>query len=403
MALQFPAQLRFAREAKPMPKSAVGAVEELIDQIAATAPVRKDVFEIVKHRFGNASISSSTDYAQFDMRKALEAFEKNAALFIEALWTALEEIAEQGVPTPPVETLNAILREHSVGYVISPPELLQTISLSTIPPSGAEAPGTEPVGYVLGARLGNGAFGDVFRATRNAGVATFEFAIKVHNPSPFASAEKALKRFTREVQALQRLQHRGVVPYLDAGVNDAGCPFLVMPVIDGVNIRDATSPDAPAKAVAYLIEVVTALVYAHSKDVLHRDLKPPNILVRSSDDQPVIVDFGLAYVFEEATKESLTSAAPGSAGYMPPEVVVNPKARSPLHDIYSCGVILYELLARRLPEDPRTVSLARIDAKLAAVDGVVQKALAPAATRYQSAEELLKALKALKKKLHDAS
>lgn len=400
MGLKLQNEWRFDPDAPPMPQRAVGAFIQVFDKIAASAEHPKGVFETVKSRFGNPGNSSTESFAQSDMCDAMQSFANNAALFIDSAWTALEEFKGDGLGTPTVEQVNKLLATHGAGYTIDLPHLRKTTSItastSTPAPKGQHT-------YVLGERIGGGGYGEVYRAKRDAGIAVFDCALKIHDPSPFKSADKALKRFIREVHALQKLQHRGVVPYLDAGVNDKGEPYLVMPIVEGKNLRDATSPDEPLKAVLYLIEVVKALAYAHENDVLHRDLKPPNILVRTSDDQPIIVDFGLAYVFEDATKESLTSAAPGSAGYIPPEVFAKPKERSPLHDIYSCGVILYELLARRLPDDPRTIDLAAIDPAFAHVDDVVRKALAPAATRHQSARHLLDDLRVLAKKLRNAA
>lgn len=401
--LKLPAEWRFDRNASPMPQAAIHAIVDLFERIAARTPSPKGAFEMVKRRFGSPGNSSSTDWARSDMASAMDSYQKNAAEFVEAFWMALCDFKEEGVDTPSVEQINELLGEHDVGYILAPPKLLRAM-----PRSQKDAPegGTRPQAresYVLGERVGGGGFGEVFKATRESAFGAFEFAVKVHSPIPFTSGEKALKRFEREVRALQKVQHRGIVPYLDAGVDAKGCPYLVMPLIVGQNLRDATSADDPTTAVTYLIEVVTALAYAHSMDVLHRDLKPANILVRASDRQPVIVDFGLAYIFDDATQESLTTQQLGTGAYVPEEVTINPKERSVRHDVYSCGVILYELLARRVPQSRSYDPLARLDAKLSDVDAVVKKALAPANSRYQSATELLNALKKLRRKLRAAS
>lgn len=401
MGLKLKDEWRFDRDAPPMPQRAVGGFIEIFDKIAASADSQKFVYETVKSRFGNSGSSSNASFAQSDMCVAMQSFADNAAIFIDSAWMALQDLKDEGLATPTAEQVNQLLAEHAAGYTIDLPYLRKTTSVAASDTPSASS--STQHRYVLGEKIGGGGYGEVYRAKRDAGIAIFDYAVKVHDPSPFKSADKSLKRFGREVQAIQKLQHRGVVPYLDAGVNDKGQPFLVMPLVEGKNLRDATSPDQPLRSVVYLIEVVRALAYAHENDVLHRDLKPPNILVRTSDEQPIIVDFGLAYVFEDATKESLTSAAPGSAGYIPPEVFVNPKERSPLHDIYSCGVILYELLARRLPDDPRTIDLASIDPGFAPVDEVIRKAVAPSAKRYQTARQLLDDLSVLAKKIRSAA
>jgi serine/threonine-protein kinase len=128
--------------------------------------------------------------------------------------------------------------------------------------------------------------------------------------------------------------------------------------------------------------------------VLHRDLKPGNILVRESDRQPIVVDFGHAYLFEEMSTTSLTtSSLVGTLGYIPSEVFANPRERSPLHDIFSCGVITYELVARRLPDPHDYHALANLDVQYASLDTVLIRALSAARLRFHSAEEFADALR----------
>ncbi|MFP2933321.1 serine/threonine-protein kinase [Pyxidicoccus sp. 3LG] len=397
--LKFPGAWRFGRNAVPVPEPATHAIVELFEQIASRAPYPKGAYEMVKMRFGSPGNSSSTDWARSDMEAAMSSYQKNAAVFIEALWMSLCDFKEEGVDIPSVEQINEILSEHNVGYFLDPPNLRRVAPLSQMAASKEDTRPKARESYVIGERVGGGGFGEVFKATRESAFGAFEFAVKFHSPSPFTSSEKALKRFEREVRALQKIQHRGIVPYVDAGIDAKGCPYLVMPLIVGQNLRDATSADDPITVLTYLIEVVTALVYAHSMNVLHRDLKPANILVRASDHQPVIVDFGLAYVLDDATQESLTTQLIGTGAYVPEEVTINPKDRSVLHDVYSCGVILYELLARQVPQSRSYDPLSRRDPILSDVDTVVKKALAPASSRYQSAMDLLKALKLLRRRV----
>jgi serine/threonine protein kinase len=138
-------------------------------------------------------------------------------------------------------------------------------------------------------------------------------------------------------------------------------------------------------------EVLEGLRFAHIKGVLHRDLKPSNILVRESDTQPVILDFGCAYLRDEAGLASLTTTAVGSQGYIPSEVIAEPTLRTPQHDIFSCGIILYEMLARRQPDPREYQSLTLMDHSFAMVDSVVQRAIAPATSRFTTVDDLLDA------------
>jgi serine/threonine protein kinase len=133
--------------------------------------------------------------------------------------------------------------------------------------------------------------------------------------------------------------------------------------------------------------VLLAIHYAHENDVLHRDLKPSNILVRAADAQPIVVDFGSAYLLEQMDSKSLTTAAVGSVGYIPSEVLADPSKRSTQHDIYSCGVIAYELFARHRPDPSAYRPLSASFAELGALDEAIQKALAPEHSRYASAED----------------
>lgn len=386
MALQFPNEWRFNDDLGRMPAGAVAELTGLIEKVATSAPNAKSVYEAVKHRFGNVNNSSNESWAQSDMRDAIGSAELNTPEFIEAYWTAFTEMGD-AVPTPPPEKINAILRKHSVGYVINPPHLMKEVG-AAIAAAAEASGGTTMPGYTVGERLGGGTFGEVFAASRRTPFCDFEFAVKFHNPSAFANRDRALSRFEREVMALGKLQHRAIVAYTDAGVDPSrGLPFLVMARIKGTNLRDATEGQPAHVTVRHLIEVLGAISYAHAHGVLHRDLKPSNVLVRASDAQAVIVDFGLAYLLDDLSPTELTLSTVGTAPYVPHESLVNPKTRSPAHDIYSCGIMLYELLARRLPDLSNYLELARIDRNWAPLDPILKRALAPVDARYSSAAE----------------
>ena len=401
MPLQFPNEWRFDDNLGRMPQDAVAELIALIEKVASQAPSAKAVYETVKHRFGDPNNSSSSGWAQSDMVDAMNKAELNTPEFIEAYWAALGDLSEDDVPVPPAARVNTILRTHAVGYIVDPPRLVQELgSAVVLAPDAPTVPAAANMpGYTLGERLGGGAFGEVFAATRRTPFCEFEFAIKFHRPSSFADADRARGRFEREVVALGKLQHRAIVAYTDAGIDARGFPFLVMARVTGTNLRDATQGQPAHVAVRHLVEVLGAISHAHEKGVLHRDLKPPNILVRASDSQPVIVDFGLAYLLDELSEGYLTLSGIGTAPYVPHESLVNPKTRTPAHDIYSCGVILYELLARRVPDLGNYVELARIDPTWAPLDPILKKALAHVDVRFTSAAEfqmaLVQALRAL--------
>ena len=133
------------------------------------------------------------------------------------------------------------------------------------------------------------------------------------------------------------------------------------------------------------IEILSGLEYAHGQNVIHRDLKPRNVIVRSSDNQPIILDFGSAYVLDEMNPNTLTTQVVGTIGYIPSEVLTNPKKRSRLHDIYSTGMMLYESFAGHLPDPANYVPLEKVDPQYAALDKIVEKAIAGESKRISSA------------------
>lgn len=392
MALEFPREWRFNEGLGRMPQQAMPDLIALIEKVAGQAKSPKAVYEMFKGRFGVSSTSSNESWAHSDMVDAMDGAEMNVPEFIEAYWSAMTDVSDE-LATPPPDRVNAILRNHGVGYALHPPRLVQEVGPSIVLTPDAPAAATMP-GYTIGERLGGGAFGEVFQASRRNPFCDFEFAVKFHRPSVFADPERARARFAREVVALGKLQHRAVVSYTDAGIDPRGYPFLVMSLVKGQNLREATAGRHVRVVVGHMVEVLGAISHAHDNNVLHRDLKPPNILMRESDSQPVIVDFGLAYLIDEMSQADLTFSGIGTAPYVPHESLVNPRTRSPAHDIYSCGVILYELLARRVPDLGNYVELGQIDTTWAPLDPVVRRALARIDARFPSAAEFRAALAA---------
>lgn len=257
--------------------------------------------------------------------------------------------------------------------------------------------------YDTNEQIGEGAYGVVYRVTRETSTGPMAFALKELNLHPFTSdSGQAELRFTKEVQAIQRMQHRGIVTYLDAGVGCDGRPFLVMPLIDGRRYLEYTSTLRMEDRATPMIEVLRAIAHAHSCGVFHRDLKPSNVLVRKSDEQPIIVDFGQAYLLDHAAELSLTTTLIGSLGYIPPEVQANAKgSRSPQHDVYSCGVMLYESIAGSKPDPTNIRSLEAIEPALVELDSVVKCALATVEERYSDAFSFADELERAAKRVRD--
>jgi tRNA A-37 threonylcarbamoyl transferase component Bud32 len=161
------------------------------------------------------------------------------------------------------------------------------------------------------------------------------------------------ERFDREARLLARLSHPNIVTVFDSGV--AG-PFayLMMEFVDGVNLRQAMKAGrfTPPEALALVLDICAALKFAHEQGILHRDIKPENILI-DSRGQVKIADFGIAKLTGEAGKDVLTLTQRGfvlgSPHYMAPEQFESPGDVDERADIYSLGVVLYELLTGELP------------------------------------------------------
>jgi serine/threonine protein kinase len=221
--------------------------------------------------------------------------------------------------------------------------------------------------YRLVRRLGGGGMGIVYLAEGDAD--GLFFAVKIIRPD-FAVFDKARLRFSREVQAVSRLSHPGIVPILDMG-EAREVPYLVMPFIDGANladvlrkvpvhepesltahdlletVSDATEGDWHDACLDVAHQLADAVAHAHARGVLHRDLKPSNIML-TPDGRALLLDFGLAHA-EGATPLTRTGALLGSEPYMAPEQLDGETVGEPRSDVYALGVILYEMLTLQSP------------------------------------------------------
>ncbi|WP_223645540.1 serine/threonine-protein kinase [Corallococcus sp. EGB] len=407
MPLKFPAEWRF--ESGPntpkVPPDLVSELHTLAIDIANQHEFPKSIIESFKARFGSPSISSSTDWAISDLDSAMTEKSPNAPAFIASFWQGLEDAQAEQLDIPTPKQVNAILRKHKVPFEIRPPKIIATDESLIFDTNESKTTdnqdGQSIHAYKLGERIGQGGFGSVYIATRKTSIGEFEFAIKILDPSPLGEndPEKLRIRFRREIKSIQKLQHRGIVPYFDAGLDPGGRPYLVMPRIHGKNIRDAAMSKPFRTRVKLMSDVLLAVDYAHQNKVLHRDIKPSNIIVRSSDEQPIIVDFGASYILDNLDRESITTRNIGSQGYIPPEVIALPKTRNTLHDIYSCAVITYEIISGQLPNPIEYRPLALINPGLELLDPVLIRALGPSSKRHQSALDLREHLNSVIKKL----
>ncbi len=198
---------------------------------------------------------------------------------------------------------------------------------------------------------GEGGMGTVYQAEQDNPRRTV--ALKVIRPGVISP--DVVKRFHHEAQILGRLQHVGIAQVHEAGVDEKGQPFFAMEFIDGMPLDEyVRARDLDAAARLELVALVCdALQHAHDKGVVHRDLKPGNILVDDSG-QPKVLDFGVAHVTAPGLlstfRQTQTGQLLGTLSYMSPEqIAADPSALDGRSDVYSLGVILFELLAHRLP------------------------------------------------------
>ncbi len=247
--------------------------------------------------------------------------------------------------------LEALLRAHD-----DEGDFLEHPAIPPQPPhSLKEGPGTQIGMYHLIEKIGEGGFGTVYLAEQQAPVHR-QVAIKILKPG--MDTAHVLARFDSERQALARMNHPHIAQILDGGETATGRPYFVMELVRGSPITLYCDDQSLSlrDRLALLVEVCLAVQHAHQRGVMHRDLKPANVLVADRDGKPSIkvIDFGVAKAIggqlTEHTTITGTGGIVGTLEYMSPEQAeFNSREIDTRTDIYSLGILMYELLSGTTP------------------------------------------------------
>ncbi len=261
-----------------------------------------------------------------------------------------------------------LVREHFSSDSLLAGPVIEWDHAAPVAPAMEEQPSKMLGRYKLLEKLGEGGFGEVWMAEQREPVRR-RVAVKLIKPG--MDSRPIVARFEAERQALAMMDHANIARIFDAGTTDTGRPYFVMELVRGVKITDYCDHEklTTKGRLDLFIKVCQAIQHAHQKGIIHRDIKPSNILVTLHDGVPVpkVIDFGIA----KATQGELTDKTVftqfqqfiGTPAYISPEQAemsgLDIDTRS---DIYSLGVLLYELLVGQTPFDPKEMLKGGLDA-----------------------------------------
>jgi serine/threonine protein kinase/Tfp pilus assembly protein PilF len=261
----------------------------------------------------------------------------------------------------------AQLPAQSAGSPETPPQAPRPNPGTIVVPHLTEKPGDTIGRYKLLQLIGEGGFGVVYMAQQQEPVKR-RVALKIVKLG--MDTRQVVGRFEAERQALALMDHPNIAKVLDAGATDQGRPYFVMELVKGIRITDYCDQNhlSPRERLDLFVPICRAIQHAHQKGIIHRDIKPSNVLVTLHDGLPVpkIIDFGIA----KATQQELTEHTVftqfgqfiGTPAYMSPEQAemsgLDIDTRS---DIYSLGVLLYELLTGKTPFDAKELLAAGLE------------------------------------------
>jgi serine/threonine-protein kinase len=254
--------------------------------------------------------------------------------------------------------------------------------------------------YRLEAKLGSGGMSTVYLACDE--TLDRPVAVKVMHREMSEQADQ-LERFRQEARAVAKLSHPNVVSVIDAG-EDGGHPYIVFEYVEGETLKQRINREGaldPQDAIAYAIEVARGLTVAHGRNMVHRDIKPQNVLI-DGEGRAKLTDFGISRQLEQDGMTA-TGRVLGTTDYVAPEQAMGRKV-DPRTDVYSLGVVLYEMLVGQVPfqaESQVGVAMKHVNEELpdvqrrrpevsAAVALVVERATAKdPAQRYQRVDEMI--------------
>jgi serine/threonine protein kinase/tetratricopeptide (TPR) repeat protein len=247
------------------------------------------------------------------------------------------------------ENIGEFLASPAVGQEFEVRGLMQAAlpeSTGTLPepPEGSEWIGKRIGRYAITALIGKGGMGAVYRAVRRD---DFRMQVAIKLLKLGTDTEAALGRFRVERQILAGLQHPNIARLLDGGATEAGLPYFVMEYVDGTPLLEYTVALPVRQRLELFRAVCSAVQYAHEKQIVHRDIKPTNILV-TLEGIPKLLDFGIAKVLDPSAEGPTAALTMTGVRLMTPEYASPEQVRgepiTPATDVYSLGAVLYEIL-----------------------------------------------------------
>jgi eukaryotic-like serine/threonine-protein kinase len=275
----------------------------------------------------------------------IELDEKDRIPFIRTIWAEDPQVARELIAL-----LVAAVKTEKTGKIAQDP-FNSVLNKALAEPAVGYVQGRKFGAWTLDVRLGQGGMGEVWRARRSDGLYKADVAIKLLRTD--LSQDTLSRRFARERTVLARLNHPNIARLLDAGVED-GQAFIVLELVDGIPLLDYVKARAPEldQRLRLVRDITLAVEHAHNQHVLHRDLKPNNVLV-TKDGQVKLLDFGIAGVLDNDPEEPMTKLTQLTGRgltleYASPEQVTGDPTM-PASDVYSLGVVLFHLCTGNRP------------------------------------------------------